>query len=365
MLWDLVEPGSELWTSALRELRHDFYHLPEYVRLCVGLYEGGKPRAFIARDAEGLFLLPLIVRSIEGTELFDAISPYGYASPIALVQRGYDPSRFLERAIDSLVECLFKAKIVSVFCRLHPILTLPLDPLEQFGTVVEHGPTVYCDLRLSAAELWHATRETVRRQIRRAERAGFVVEEDVTFRHYDQFQEVYAATMRRVGASEWYFFDREHFADLRTALGDSMHLLTVHQEGEVVCAGLFSETCGIVQYHLAGTKDGFEQSGVSKLLIHHARQWGSRRGNEVLHLGGGVGAANDSLLHFKCGFSKLRSTFHTWRLIVDEHTYRDLVAQTRSQMLDNAAQPASYFPEYRILGPRPVRGGEKQASSAL
>jgi hypothetical protein len=365
MRWDLVEPGSELWTTALREVRHDFYHLPEYVRLCVGLYEGSEPRAFIARDAEGVFLLPLIVRPIEGTELFDAISPYGYASPIALVRPGCDRGHFLERAIDALVECLLKERIVSVFCRLHPLLTLPLDPLEERGTVVEHGPTVYCDLRRSPAEIWHATRETVRRQIRRAEKAGFVVEEDVTFSNYDQFQVVYAATMRRVGATEWYFFDREHFAGLRKALGETMHLLTVRLEHEIVCAGLFSETCGIVQYHLAGTKDGFEDRDVSKLLIHHARQWAHQRGNDVLHLGGGVGAANDSLLHFKCGFSKLRGTFHTWRLIVDEHTYRDLVGQTRRQMLNNSAQPAIYFPEYRTVGPRTVREGEKQAASAL
>jgi hypothetical protein len=365
MLWDLVGPRSELWTSALRELRHDFYHMPEYVRLCVGLYEGGKPRAFIVRDAEGVFLLPLIVRPIEGTDLFDAISPYGYASPITWVQEGCDHNRFLERAIDALVECLLNEKIVSVFCRLHPILTLPLEALERRGTVVAHGPTVYCDLHSSTSELWHATRETVRRQIRRAEESGFVAEEDLTFRHYDEFQEAYAATMRRVGATEWYFFDREHFAELRAALGDAMHLLTVRYEDEIVCAGLFSEICGIVQYHLAGTKDGFEHRDVSKLLIHHAREWGHERGNEVLHLGGGVGAATDSLLHFKCGFSKLRGTFHTWRLIVDEHAYRDLVAQARGQMLNNTAQPASYFPEYRIIGPRPVRGIEKQAAAAL
>jgi Acetyltransferase (GNAT) domain len=368
MFCDLVEPGSELWTSALRDLRHDFYHMPNYVRLCVSLYEGGKPRAFIARDDEGLFLVPLIVRPIEkqptGTPLYDAISPYGYASPLVSVRPGCDEARFVERAVDALIERLAEEKIVSVLCRLHPLLPVPLSALERRGPVVEHGPTVYCDLRREPQETWYGTRETMRRQIRGALQYGFVAEEDPTFRYYDQFQEIYAATMRRVKATEWYFFDREHFLGIREALADTMHLMVVRLGEEVVCAGLFAETCGIVEYHLAGTRDGYEDRDVSKLLIHHAREWGHERGNDVLHLGGGVGAANDSLLHFKSGFSKLRGTFHTWRVIVDDNAYRALVSQMGDRT-SNASQPTSYFPQYRSTAPRTARSGEKQAASTL
>jgi Acetyltransferase (GNAT) domain len=368
MLWDLVEPGCDLWTEALRGLRHDFYHLPQYVQLGVSQYEGGKPRAFIARDADGLFLVPLILRRIEiGTvesSLLDAISPYGYASPLLAVNPGCDQSQFLERALEALVECLLREKVVSAFCRLHPMLKLPHEPLSRHGIVVEHGPTVYCDLRCPATELWRQTRETVRRQIRRVQDEGYVAEEDLNWSRYDDFQDVYAATMRRVGASEWYFFDREHFAQLHSALAGTMHLITVRSGSQVVCAGLFSELCGIVHYHLAGTRDGYERCDVSKLLIHYAREWAQERGNDVLHLGGGVGAANDSLLHFKSGFSKLRSTFHTWRLVVDPEAYRELVAKSRAQAAYDE-QPSSYFPEYRIDRPASVQSAEKQEASAI
>jgi len=369
MLWDLVEPGSELWTAALRDLRHDFYHLPEYVRLSVGLYEGGRPRAFIARDDDGLFLLPLVLRPIEigsqDPQLFDAISPYGYPSPIVSVRPGCDEGQFLDRAIGMMVECLGQSQVVSVFCRLHPMLPLPHEPLARWGTVIEHGPTVYCDLDMPQAELWSSTRETVRRQIRRLEKRGFFAEEDTTWRHYDAFQKVYTDTMRRVGATEWYFFDSDHFEDLRRALVDQLHLIVVRNEELVICAGLFAETCGIVQYHLAGTGDGYEKSDASKLLIHYARQWAQERGNDVLHLGGGVGAAHDSLLHFKGAFSKLQSTFRTWRLIVDENAYRALVAENRAQaaVIEEEAS-GSFFPEYRIDYPRSV-SREGQEASAL
>jgi hypothetical protein len=369
MLWNLVEPGSDLWTDALGELRHDFYHLPQYVRVCVSLYEGGRPRAFIARDADGVFLLPLILRPIEvdgvETSLSDAIGPYGYASPIMSVRPGCDENQFLERAIDALLKCLMANQVVSVFARLHPMLALPHEPLQRRGTVVEHGPTVYCDLRRSSTELWHATREAVRRQIRRVEKEGYIAEEDPTWTHYEAFQEVYGDTMRRVGASEWYFFDRDHFAQLKEALAGTMHLLVVRSGSQIVCAGLFSQLCGIAQYHLAGTRDGYEKCDVSKLLIHYARGWAKERGNEVLHLGGGVGAAHDSLLHFKTGFSKLQSTFHTWRLIVDPQAYRDLVVRSRAQSASDNDEPSGYFPEYRVDRPRSVQSAVPQEATAI
>jgi hypothetical protein len=369
MLCELVDPNSELWKAALREIRHDFYHLPDYARLCVGLYPGGIPRAFIARDADGLLLLPLILRPIEletgESSLFDAISPYGYASPILSVRPGCDERRFLERAIEALVECLRKARVVSLFCRLHPLLALPQGPLARHGIVVEHGPTVYCDLHQSEAQVWQSTREAFRRKIRRVQSEGYVAECDASWRHYDAFQEIYADTMRRVGASEWYFFNQEHFADLRTSLADQMHLIVVRSEDEIVAAGLFAETCRIVQYHIGGTRDGYEKSDAYKLLIHYARQWAKDRGNDVLHLGGGVGAAQDSLLHFKEGFSKLHGTFQTWRLIVDDTAYRELVAQKRAQSTVTDETSNGFFPEYRVDNPKSVCRAEKQEASAL
>src|ERR1700722_8945208 len=117
MLCDFVDSPSPLWRSCLQEVRHDVYHLPEYVQLCSGLYAGGMPRAFIARDETGLFVVPLILRPIENwvsdTGLYDAIGPYGYASPIVAF-RSRRPAdwnsqhRFLQCAIECLMQCLQK-----------------------------------------------------------------------------------------------------------------------------------------------------------------------------------------------------------------------------------------------------------------
>jgi len=58
-----VTPDSPSWSAVLADSVHDFYHLPEYARLCAR-QEGGVAFAFLAKENDNRFLLPLILRSI-------------------------------------------------------------------------------------------------------------------------------------------------------------------------------------------------------------------------------------------------------------------------------------------------------------
>ena len=70
-----------------------------------------------------------------------------------------------------------------------------------------------------------------------------------------------------------------------------------------------------------------------------------KRGNRVLHLGGGLGGAPDSLFAFKAGFSKARHPFRTWRVVVDEDRYRELTRAAQPGLA--AADVPGFFPAYR------------------
>src|SRR5687768_14245068 len=78
----LLEPDDRLWTDTLARVRHDVYHLPEYVRIDAGL-SGGTPAAFRYAEAGHVLLLPLVLRPVPDTDLRDAISPYGYPGPVS------------------------------------------------------------------------------------------------------------------------------------------------------------------------------------------------------------------------------------------------------------------------------------------
>jgi hypothetical protein len=334
----LLDVDAPEWVSFLGESLHDFYHLPAYVALC-SVQEGGQPRALCVTDDERAMLLPLVIRAIPGGG-FDATSPWGYPGPVGI---GTDDPAFLRVALVAGLQVLREAGLVSAFVRLHPLLN-PLPPT-AIGTLVRHGETVSIDLTLPTEQLWAQTRHNHRRDITRAVRLGYVARMDKEWRHLESFKHLYRATMLSRSAAPFYFFEDAYFDGLRDALGENLHLCVVEKDGVIAAAGLFAETNGIVQYHLSGTSDGFRIVQPTKLMMHFVRGWAKDRGNQVLHLGGGIGGDNDSLLQFKVGFSPLRHTFATLRMVIDETDYGRLVA-ARDPLLDPGAR-SGFFPLYR------------------
>jgi hypothetical protein len=336
---ELVRVDAPAWASFLEAGRHDFYHLPAYVALSAA-QERGEARALHVVAGARSLLLPLILRSIPASNFRDATSPYGYPGP--LVAGGEDPA-FLEDALAAGVDLLRGAGVVSAFVRLHPILNP--SPPTGIGTLVHQGETVSVDLSLPAETLWDQMRLDHRRGIKRAIRLGYVARMDEDWSHLGTFRDLYRATMERRGAASFYYFEDAYFDGLRDALRDRLHLCVVERQGEIAAAGLYAETSGIVQYHLSGSAEAARSIQPTKLMMHFALGWGKARGNRYLHLGGGVGAGSDSLLQFKGGFSPLRHTFSTLRIVIDEDEYRRLVTG-RDPELDPAAR-SGFFPLYR------------------
>jgi lipid II:glycine glycyltransferase (peptidoglycan interpeptide bridge formation enzyme) len=108
---------------------------------------------------------------------------------------------------------------------------------------------------------------------------------------------------------------------------------------------MYVEAAGIVHLHLGGSDPRFERAHPSKLLYHRTRLWAKDRGDTWMHLGGGRGADDDSLLHFKAGFGGDRMPYRTLRLVVDEDGYRALLAARFPEGVPESA--AGFFPAYR------------------
>jgi hypothetical protein len=336
----LLPPTSAEWADVLRRADHDIYHVPDYVVLDAKL-SGDRATAFWYRDDEHVFLLPLNVRGVPGSDWSDAISPYGYPGPVS----DADPSdtHFWRRACRAMVETLSADGIVTAFVRLHPALPAPLDLLGEVGTVVRHGQTVSVDLSLTVEEMWHQTRSDHRNHINRARRAGVEVVWD-DWSRLDEWVAVYHENMRRLGASDYYFFPAGHLAALHDALGEKIHLAVALVDGEVIGGNTFFEYRGFVQGYVASTRFG-NNHHADKLLYDEVRRWTRSRGNSLFHVGGGVGGAKDSLFSYKAGFSEGRHPFHTWRVVTDPVAYGDLLR--RNGVAPDAAHMSGHFPPYR------------------
>lgn len=343
---ELIGTASPAWAALLGRAAHDFYHLPCYQTLSAG--DGDAPLAFHAIAGEHELLLPFHRRALpavlcEGRALFDASSPYGYPGPIWT--RGA-PAEFIAEALAAFADTLRAEQMVSAFVRLHTLLNDPALFADAGGTLIDHGPSVYIDLTLSEEELWAQTRRGHKRDLVVLEKRDYQITMD-DWSRFDDFLTCYYDSMRRLGASPFYFFGRDYFDRLRDCLGDRIHLCLVHLDGDIACAGLVTEMDGLCQYHLSATADAHFQDHPSKLMLHHLRFWLKARGNRIYHVGGGLGALRDTLHLFKIGFSPLTAEFHTWRVIPDEPLYTELMARWTALSGREPVDDASFFPQYR------------------
>jgi pyridoxal phosphate-dependent aminotransferase EpsN len=168
-------------------------------------------------------------------------------------------------------------------------------------------------------------------------------------RYLGEFISIYKETMRRVKAADTYFFGEDYFSQLARELGPVLQLFVAVIGGKAAAAGLFTICDGVVQYHLGGTRGEFLKLSPMTLIFDTVRLWANEIGARVFHLGGGVGAKEDSLFHYKAGFSDRRPNFTTWRWIVAPVVYRDL-CERRARMNElQGLEPALayYFPAYR------------------
>jgi hypothetical protein len=351
----VIDLSNPLWMDTLDKIGHDVYQLPNYISLEASRTQQ-IPEAILITDGDRIFFAPYLISKCDnivpseliGEEIFDIKSPYGY--PGILLSEAAKTDGFPDAAMAEFKQILVEKNVCSAFFRMHPILNENCSEIFQSGLFTENGETVSVDLRIPESQLWSHTRKGHKSTINKCKRLGMEAKFVPIEEYLDEFTAIYLQTMGRVEAAERYYsFDFTYYEEMWKALGDQLHLCIVEYENEVACAGLYTEVCGIVQSTLGGTKDKFVDLSPSSLETDCARYWAHQRGNQFLHLGGGVGASKDAVYNFKAGFSKLRHSFYTLRLIVDRQKYRYLV-EMKAKSLDIPVEnllSSNFFPAYR------------------
>jgi hypothetical protein len=348
MQLQFLTPGDDRWRAFLEQTPHDFYHLPGYVEL-TARQENGQGEAVLATAADDFFFLPYVVRSVAdlaGQEdsrcSGDICSPYGYPGPLV---RGSTVD-FLRSAVRQWTATMRERQIASGFFRFHPLFSVPAGGLNGCGSLTMHGQTVSMDLTLDEDVIWRSVRRDHQMRIKQLRKKGFQATVEPAARSMDEFISIYQETMDRVGAATYYYFPPAYYEELSAVLGERLWIGSVRQpSGEIVASALFIACGPIVQYHLSGTRTAALALAPTKLLLDHGWRWARARGCRVLHLGGGVGSAEDSLFHFKAGFSDRRHPYHTWQVVFLEDIYEKLTLRRRA-MASTPMRPG-YFPAYR------------------
>jgi hypothetical protein len=349
LLAEFLQVEDPRWPQFLSRTRHDFYHLPAYAALCAQ-HERGMPVAFYAEHKDAAFLLPLIVRPVANVpdasnHEYDCVSPYGYPTPLLIPPT--DDELFFARALMAFRDAACRRGIVTAFIRLHPLIEVPRETLSKFGSVVRHGETVIVDLSLPEHAIWSQFRRNHKKGIVRLQELGFSICMD-DWSLLEEFHAIYMQTVRRVRAHNYYWFSLRYLRELRASLGSCVHLCAVMSPQRSVSAAALFVTCQeIVQLHLIATADVFLSISPVKLAIEAICRWAKQRHYPILHLGGGVGAKEDSVFYFKSGFSKARATFYTCRMVLDATKHDALIHSWRQARGPSTETSSEYFPPYR------------------
>lgn len=343
----------EEWKDVLHRCYiYDFYHTPDYHRLAEKRGEG-KAVLFVYQVGDYHLALPMLYRSVgnvqglEGSDWQDVTSVYGYAGPLASSPQV--PGYVIQEFWMALSEFLREQKVVSLFSRLHPLIPMQVAWCSGMGEISQVGLTVSIDLTIPEDVQWSFYRSNHRRGVNKLKRLGVSCCRDEKGMYLNNFIEIYYQNMQRVNADPFYFFEEGYFKHLLEAHDFETHLFICKLDEKIICGGLFTLCNGIVQYHLGATHTDFLKLAPMKLLLDSVRVWANQRQACVFHLGGGVGGKEDSLYHFKAGFSNQRHPFYLWRWIVNEKAYKQL---TKIKAEWNAKHGLKwkiqdFFPAYR------------------
>lgn len=324
----------------------DIYFKPEYGKLNESI-EQGKAETF-SFDCEygkvqSLYIKREVPYLIDGVQYFDAITPYGYGGPV--IVEAEDKEKLLAAYNEAYKAHCEKEKIVCEFMRFHPLAENGPDFAELYNSFYNRH-TIAVDL---TDENYSAVQFSpdCRNKIRKAAKKGVTVELDTECTHLDDFIALYYATMDKNSASDYYYFDKNYFEQLKAIPDSKLILINGYVEGQIIASAMFM--CGdeYMHYHLSSTNPEFYSYAANNLILARAIEYGRENGLKWLHLGGGLSSSEkDNLFRFKRSFGRTDNNlkdFYLGKAIFMPEIYDKLCEAAKADGVENDG----FFPAYR------------------
>lgn len=338
---------SEQWDSIVRTFKeHDVYYLSGYVKAFY-LHGDGIPLLFYY-ESDGLRGINVVLKrdvsdcecfkgKIPQGRYFDFSTAYGYGGWIL---DGEGDKAVLFSEYDKWCQ---KKGIISEVVRFHPILN-NYEYCKGSYEIAPLGETVSIDLS-SPEVIWSNFTSQNRNKIRKAKKRGVRIYSGRSEELFAEFKKVYNTTMNKDNATDYYYFDDEFYNSILYDLPSNAQIFYAQlTDGTIIGMAIMLTENGYMTYHLSGSLPEYSTYASINLLLYEAALWGSANGCKSLHLGGGVGSKEDSLLVFKKSF--YRGEYCRYRLgkkIMNQNRYDELckLAYGENPIMTD------FFPAYR------------------
>lgn len=336
---------ANVWDEIVKSFKDsDVYYLSGYVK-GFKIHGDGEPLLFYYDDGKIRGINVVMKRDVASCvyfkdkipekTYFDFATPYGYGGWII---EGDNDASDLFSAYEKW--CL-ENNIISEFVRFHPVTDNHRFSQKSYE-VISLSNTVCVDLQ-NEDVIWANFTSKNRNMIRKAQKNGLAVSYGLSKELFDTFKEIYNATMDKDNATDYYYFGTEFYDSILNDLDNNAKIFFVTAEdGETAASAIMLYENGKLNYHLSGSRRAYQNLAPTNLLLYEAAVWGSKNGCKTLHLGGGVGSAEDSLLAFKKAFYRGElCKFHIGKKIFNDEIYNMLIEKRETKTESN------FFPKYR------------------
>ena len=198
----------------------------------------------------------------------------------------------------------------------------------------------------SEETIWNNITSKNKNMIRKAQKAGLQTYWGRDHDIIDCFIEIYNKVMQKDKASDYYFFPHEFYNSILNDLKYHAMWFYTKLDDTIASIAIFLYANGNMHYHLSASRKEYQSLAPTNLLLYEAALWGCKNGYLKLHMGGGVGASEDSLYKFKKAFNRYEDKFfYIGKRIYNHQIYEKLVGlrnSVKGVTLDN-----DYFPQYR------------------
>ena len=270
---------------------------PEYLKSDVAREKDCEPLYLGYNDSSGFGIYSCLIKRIDNFSLKSVVqNPYGYGAELSSTQGTYDNFR-------SHLDLWFQSN--NVFAETiarHPVISKNFDHTKEANNIYRSLPKKCVMINFNDPN-WAQYTSRCRNTIRKGVNFGYKCEILPSHEYVNEFIHLYHSAMEKIGASSFYFFERDYFEAL---MSSAYCTLVVCQKDEVWhSAALFMEAEQYAEYHLAATIPKGKNYGATNILLDYAAHHYKNKNFNLLYLGGGVtDQSDDPLLKFKTSFSK-------------------------------------------------------------
>ena len=303
------------WKRILKNLNHSYFHSWEYASI-IQLNTNVSNVSLLILDFDGVYGITTftIREKIEGYK--DIYTPYGFGGFVFTYQssnRMVLPNDMIE-LLDRIGR---ENNLVTGFFMNHPIFYQD----KNICTLMMPHHTVYeINLELSLDELWKRLNSGHKYEINKAKKDKQLSLINDKSQLLQPFIDMYFSTMKRVNASDIYFFSHDFLTSIINS--NNAILLGIKKGEQIVACVLFLFENKVAEYFISAAQA--DSRGLTRLLIWEAFEQLKRMGVSKINLGGGV-SKGDSLDDFKRRFGGESIQMNVLKYIFDTIKYQFLL----------------------------------------